>query len=200
VGAVAVSRRAWLAGAGIGAGTGVFALLGQPPAPAHAADPSISDLANVRLVCVGKRVAVNWLTRWVNTPNALESSETADLIRAIRRQEQRHYRLLAARLNGTVPVDDDYTYAFPAGALRSFEHASTFALELEEMLLGAAIGAAATTGDPAVAELLARVVAGDGQHVSALSVLTGASATPDAAPQALNVIDAGNQLAPFLSN
>ena len=68
------------------------------------------------------------------------------------------------------------------------------------MLLGTAIGAVSTTDDPGVAELLARVVAGDGEHFSALSVLTGASALPDGAPRALNIIDAGNQLAPFISN
>jgi hypothetical protein len=68
------------------------------------------------------------------------------------------------------------------------------------MLLGTAIGAVSTTDDPGVAELLARTVAGDGQHFSALSVLTGSSPVPDGAPRALNIVDAGNQLAPFLSN
>jgi hypothetical protein len=199
MGAVGVSRRALLTRAGIGGGAGVFALLGGAAAPALAA-PSISDLANVRLVCVGKRIAINWLTSWVDTPKAVDSSDTADLIRAIRTQEQGHYSLLAPLLNGTAPVDDDYTYAFPAGALRSFQRASNFALDLEEMLLGTALGAAATTDDPGVAELLARVVAGDGQHFSALSVLADGPAVPNGAPRSLDIIDAGNQLAPFLSN
>jgi hypothetical protein len=198
MGAAGVSRRALLTRTGIGTGAGVFALLGGAAAPAFAA-PSISDLANARLVCVGKRISINWLTTWVNTPKAVDGSDTADLIRSIRSQEQLHYGLLAPLLNPP-PVDDDYTYAFPAGALRSFERASNFALDLEEMMLGAAIGAASTTDDPNVAELLARVVAGDGQHFSALSALTGATATPDGAPRALNIIDAGNQLAPFLSS
>ena len=68
------------------------------------------------------------------------------------------------------------------------------------LLLGIAIGAAATTDDPGVAELLARVVAGDGQHFSALSVLTGGPAVPDGAPRALGIEDGGNQLSQFLSN
>ena len=199
MGALGVSRRALLARAGIGGGAGVLALLGGAASPVLAAT-SIADLANVRLVCVGKRVAINWLTSWVNTPKALDSSDTADLIRAIRTQEQGHYSLLAPLLNGTAPVDDDYTYALPAGALRSFERAAAFALDLEEMLLGSAIGAASTTDDPAVAEVLARVVAGDGQHFSALSALSGGPAVPDGAPRSLTIIDAGNQLSPFLSN
>jgi hypothetical protein len=199
VSADGVSRRALLTRAGIGTGAGVFAVLGASAAPALAA-ASISDLANVRIVCVGKRVSINWLTKWVDTPNALDSSDTADLLRAIRSQEQGNYSLLAPLLNGTAPVDDDYTYTFPAGALESFERAATFALDLEQLLLGIAIGAAATTDDRGVAESLARVVACDGQHLSALSVLTGASVTPDEAPRALSIEDGGNQLSPFLSN
>jgi hypothetical protein len=176
----------------------MFALLGATATPALAA-ASIPDLANVRIVCVSKRIAINWLTRWVDTPSALDS-DTADLIRAIRTQEQGHYALLAPLLNGTALVDDDYAYSFPAGALRSFEHAAIFALALEELLLGIAIAAASTTDDPGVAELLARVVAGDGQHFSALSVLTGGPAVPDGAPRALGIEDGGNQLSQFLSN
>ena len=197
MGAVGVSRRALLTRAGIGTGAGVFALLGTAAAPALAAS-SIADLANVRIVCVGKRIAIKWLTSWVNTPKAVDSSDTADLIRAIRTQEQGHYGLLAPLLNPP-PVDDDYTYSFPAGALRSLDHASSFALDLEEMLLGIAIGAASTTDDPTVAELLARVVAGDGQHFSALSVLTGGPPLPDGAPRALGLEDGGNQLSQFIS-
>ena len=199
MGAVGVSRRTLLARAGIGTGAGVFAVLGATATPALAA-ASISDLANVRIVCVSKRIAINWLTSWVNTPKALDSSDTADLIRAIRAQEQGHYALLAPLLSGTAPVDDDYTYSFPAGALRSFERAANFALALEEMLLGIAIGAASTTDDPAVAESLARVVAGDGQHFSALSVLANGPAVPNGAPRALGIEDGGNQLSQFLSN
>jgi Ferritin-like domain len=198
MGEVGVSRRDLLTRAGAGGGAGVFALLGATGTQALAA-ASISDLANVRVVCVGKRIAINWLTRWVNTPKALAGSDTTDLLRAIRSQEQGHFSLLAPLLSGTAPSDDDYTYTFPAGALRSFELAADFALDLEEMLLGLAIGAASTTDDPGVADLLARVVAGDGQHVSAYSVLAGESAVPNGAPRSLTIKDGGDQLSQFIS-
>jgi hypothetical protein len=192
-----VSRRALLARAGIGTGAGVVTLFAGA-APALGA-PSAPDLANVRLVCAGKRVAITWLTRWINTPKALDSSGTQDLVRAIRSQEQTHYGVLAPLLSGTAPTDDDYTYNLPAGALRSFERASVFALSLEETLLGIAIGAAATTADVAVAELLATVVAGDGQHFAALSALGGGPEVPNGMPRAIGIEDAGNQLNQFLS-
>lgn len=174
-------------------------MLGGTAAPALGA-AAASDLANVRLVCAGKRVAIAWLTRWINTPKVLDSSDTVDLLRAIRSQEQAHYGLLAPLLNGTAPVDDDYTYTLPAGALRAFERAATFALDLEEMLLGIAIGAASTTADVGVATSLASVVAGDGQHFAALSVLAGGPAVPNGLPRAIGIEDAGNQLFQFLSN
>jgi hypothetical protein len=199
MGQMGVSRRALLTRAGIGTGAGLVAVLGVTAAPAFA-DASITDLANVRVVCVAKRISINWLTRWVNTPKAVDSSDTADLIRAIRSQEQGHYGLLAPLLDGTAPVDDDYTYSFPAGALRSFDRASSFTLDLEEMLLGIAIGAAATTDDRGIAQSLAQIVAGDGQHFSALSLLTGATPVPNGAPRSLSIEDGGNQLSQFLSN
>ena len=89
MGQAGVSRRALLTRAGIGTAPCVFAVLGVTAAPAFA-DTSISDLANVRIVCVAKRISIHWLTSWVNTTKAVDSSDTADLIRAIRSQEQNH--------------------------------------------------------------------------------------------------------------
>ena len=118
-----VSRRALLTRAGIGTGAGVFALLGATAAPAFATRPS--PISRTCASCASPSASPSTgCTSWVNTPKAVDSSDTADLIRAIRSQEQEHYGLLAPLLNGTAPVDDDYTYTFPAGALRSFARAS----------------------------------------------------------------------------
>jgi hypothetical protein len=193
-----VSRRTLLARAGIGAGAGVFALLGATAAPALAA-PSAPDLANVRLVCAAKRIAINWCTQWVNTPAAVLDSTTADLIRQIRKQEQGHYNTLAPLLNGTAPTDDDYVYVLPKGALRSPELAARFGCDYEQMLVGLAVGAAARTVDADVSATLTSIVAADGQHLSALSVLAGGSPIVDGLPSPLGIEDAGNQLNQFLS-
>ena len=194
-----VSRRTLLARAGIGTGAGVFALLGTTATPAFGA-ASITDLSNVRLVCVAKRVAINWDTQWVNTPAAVADSDAADLIRAVRVQEQGHFKTLAPLLGDTAPSDDDYTFTFPKGALRSPQTASDFAVDLESMLVGLVVGAAARTVDPDISASLASIVAGDGQHLSALSVLAGGTSIVDGFPAGLGIEDAGNQLAPFLSN
>jgi hypothetical protein len=197
---VQVSRHALLKRAGAGTGAGVIALLAGAAVPALAA-PSEPDLANARLICSSKRLTINWYTRWLNTAKARGgSSTTRELLLDIRSAEQAHVALLSPLLGTTAPSDDDFTYTFSAGALRSPETAAKFGLDLENLMIGIGIGAVATTADVDVAQSIAAVVGGDGQHVGALSVLTGASAVPTALPRGLGVEDASTQLAQFLSN
>jgi hypothetical protein len=194
-----VSRRALLTRAGIGTGAGVVALLGGAAAPAFAA-PSEADLANARLICSSKRLTINWYTRWLNTPKAVGPETTDALVFDIRQHEEAHYALLAPLLGATAPVDDDFTFNLPAGALRNPAVAAKFALALENLMIGIGIGAAATTRDSGVAESIARVVGSDGQHVGALSALTGETPVPIDLPRAIGVVDASAQLSQFLSN
>jgi hypothetical protein len=197
---VQVSRRALLRRAGVGTGAGVVALLGGAAVPALAA-PGEPDLANARLICASKRLMINWYTRWLNTPKALGgSSTTRELLLDIRGAELAHFGLLSPLLGTTAPSDDDFTYTFPAGALRSPAASAKFGLDLENLMIGIGIGAAATTADTDVAQSIASIVGGDGQHVSALSVLNGASAVPTDLPRGFAVEDASAQLAQFLSN
>jgi hypothetical protein len=194
-----VSRGALLARAGIGTGAGVVALLGAGALPAFAAAGE-ADLANARLICAAKRLMINWYTRWLNTPKALGSvAATRELLLDIRAQERAGYGLLAPLLGTTAPTDDDFTYTFPAGALRGPATAVRFGLDLENLMLGIGIGAASTTADTAVASSIASVVGSDGMHHSALSALAGGQIVPDALPAGIGVDDASVQLSQFLS-
>ena len=192
-----VSRRALLARAG--AGAGAVALFGVSAAPALAA-PSEGDLSNVHLVCSTKRLMINWYTTWLDTPKAAGPVETQQLVRTIRKQEQAHYALLAPLLGATAPSDDDFTFTFPGGALRTPANAGKFALALEYLATGIAVGAASRVVDNATAASLTSVVACEGQHLGALSALGGGSPVPTDLPAGLDIVDASNQLAPFLSN
>jgi Ferritin-like domain len=192
-----LSRRALLTGAG--AGAGAVALLGSSPAPSLAA-PAEADLANVRLVCSTKRLMITCYTRWIDAPKAVGSSADATILRAVRRQEQAHYALLAPLLGASAPVDDDFTVAIPGGALRSPALAATFGLALERLATGIAIGAASRVADTGVAGSLTSIVACEGQHLGALSALAGGSPVPTALPRGLDIVDASNQLAPFLAD
>ena len=189
-----INRRALLARAG--AGAGVVALAGLAAQPAAAAE---LDLTNVRLVCSSKRLAITWYTRWINAGSAVRPDvSTRTLVLELRKQEQAHYALLAPLLNGTAPSDDDFDYTLPAGALRSANAATGFSLDLENLLLGTAIAASATTQDAGISESLARVAASDAQHVSALSSLAGGSPVPSGLARPVSLEDASNQLDRFL--
>ena len=144
---------------------------------------------------------INWYTRWLNSPKALGGvASTRELLLDIRSQEQAGYGLLAPLLTDSAPVDDDFTFTFPAGALRSPAAAVKFGIDIENMMLGIAIGASATVADPAVATSIASVVGSDGMHLAALNALGGVQVIPDALPVGLGVDDASNQLSQFLSN
>ena len=194
-----VSRRGLLVRAGAGTSAGVVGLLAGASSPVLAA-ASERDLANVRLMCSSKRLTINWYTRWLNTPRVLGESPNKDLLLRIRSQEQAHYRALAPLLGPTAPVDDDFTFTLPAGAFRTPATAARFGLALENLVLSIGIGAASTTQDPGAAESISRVVAGDAQHLAAISILTGGSAVPTGLPRAIGIEDASSQLSHFLSN
>ncbi len=189
-----VSRRALLTRAGAGS----IAVLGGAAVPAFAA-PAEGDIANARLICSSKRLMITWYTRWLNTPKALGESPNKDLLLAIRRGERAHYALLAPLLGATAPTDDDFTFTLPKGALRTLATAARFSLALETLMVGIGIGAAATTEDSGVAASIARIVAGDGQHLAAVSGLEGGTPVAIDLPRSIGIEDASAQLSQFLA-
>jgi hypothetical protein len=54
--------------------------------------------------------------------------------------------------------------------------------------------------DAGVAGTITSIAACEGQHLGALSALGGGSPVPTDLPAGLDIVDASNQLAPFLSN
>ena len=140
-----------------------------------------ADLANVRLVCVAQAPddqLVHALARHARRRS--DSSDDAPISFApSAARSRRTTALLAPLLNGTAPVDDDFTFTFPAGALRSSGHAPRSSRSTSRTCCSASPSAPpSTTGRSGVAESIARVVAGDGQHFAALSVLDGGPPVP----------------------
>ena len=164
------------------------------------AAPGEGDLSNVRLVCSTKRLMINWYTTWLDTPKAAGPTATQELVRTIRKQEQAHYAALAPLLGATAPVDDDFEFTFPKGALRTPDTAGKFALALEYLATGIAVGAAARVLDAGVAghDHERRRLRGPAPRCAL--ALGGGSPVPTDLPAGLDIVDASNQLAPFLSN
>jgi hypothetical protein len=181
-----IDRRALLRRGALLAGAAALAL------PATASAGVNEDLAEVRLVCATKRVTIGWYTRWIDA--GVADADDAKLIRALRKQEQTAYTLLAPLLSGTAPADGDFTFTYPANAIASANNAHSLGVELELMALGIELGSAARIGDPNVAGPVAAVASWNAQHYT---LLTGASLA--ILPGALSQEDASTQLGEYIS-
>ncbi len=196
-----VSRRTLLTRAGIGTGAGVFALLGVTAAPAFAA-ASISDLANVRIVCVAKRIAINWYTQWVNTP---EGGRRQRHRRPDPRDPQRRSRGTTAcsRRCSAPPRRSTTTTRTRSRRARCARRRARprSRSTSRRCCVGIVVGAAATTVDPDVAPVAGAASSPATASTSARSRCSPAARrSPDGLPRALGIEDGGNQLAQFLSN
>lgn len=181
-----IDRRALLRRGAAFAGLSALAL------PATASAGVDEDLAEVRLVCATKRVTIGWYTRWIDA--GVATSDDAKLILMLRKQEQVAYALLAPLLSGTAPTDDDFTFTYPAGGVRSANNARTLGVSLERMALGIELGSASRISDPNVAGPVAGVAAWSAMHITAL---TGAVAPT--LPTALTQADASTQIGVYIS-
>jgi Ferritin-like domain len=159
--------------------------------PAVASAGYDEDLSEVRLVCATKRVTIGWYTRWIDA--GVASFDDQKLIRMLRRQEQQHYAFLSPLLGSTAPSDNDYTFVYPDGALKSADNAHTLGVALEHLALGIELGSASRIGDAGVAGPVAAVAAANAMHIVAL---TGAPASQ--LPAWLSAEDASTQLGEYL--
>jgi hypothetical protein len=181
-----IDRRALLRRGAVLAGVAALAL------PATASAGVDEDLSEVRLVCATKRVTIGWYTRWIDA--GVATSDDGKLIRALRKQEQTAYTLLAPLLSGTAPQDADFTFTYPSGAIASANNARSLGVTLESMALGIELGSASRIGDPNVAGPVAAIAAWNAQHITALTGSTSGSL-----PSALSQADASTQLAEYIS-
>ena len=182
---IGMNRRALLRRGAALAGVSVLAF------PALAEAGVDEDLAEVRLVCATKRVTITWYTRWIDS--RLASSTDAPWLVRFRRQEEQSYAALAPLLGSTAPVDDDYDFVFPSGALKSTNNARTLGVKLERLALGIELGSASRISDPDVAGPVAAIAATNAMH-SALFT----SALTRSLPVALTADDASTKLGEYL--
>jgi Ferritin-like domain len=100
------------------------------------------------------------------------------VLRSGRVAATRHARELAAVLNGAgdaPPVEEDFTFAWPASTFRSARAVTATGLGVLRALLGAYQAAAATVTEPSYRVLYASLAASTGQQIGALSALAGRS-------------------------
>lgn len=145
-------------------------------APAAFADAApAGDLAYLRLLIAAELLACDFYGQ-VFVRGDLRRPD-AVVARQIRADEHEHYSLLAAQLTaaGQTPAtaaDIDFTY--PARTFASGRSVMRFARVLERVLAGAYIDALEHVQTPAYRVTMARVLASETQHHSALAALSGA--------------------------
>ena len=94
----------------------------------------------------------------------------------MRKNDQSHYKSLAAILGETAPIDDDFEYTFADGTFDSRrQRGAAEALKLTGLAVSIYVGAAAYAENPGVAGLFARLAASESQHHTYWVVARGGS-------------------------
>jgi hypothetical protein len=165
--------------------------------PGAAAADAETDLVFARLGASVERLLNAAWTRALNA-GAFTGSDR-DSILAVRRQDQAHYKALAAAIGAGAPTDDDLEFVLPDDAFGSASAAAGLGHKLSTLALGAYLGAAGVTGTPGLAVLYARIAASEAQHLSVLSTMLGGDQLGRALPTPLTVEAASDALTTYLT-
>lgn len=132
------------------------------------------DLAYLRLLIAAELLAIDFYGR-TRDAGVLHARGTA-VVRRISADESEHYTILAALMtaDGQTPATaGDINFSYPAGTFASRHAVLRFAKELERMVVRAYIAALENVQTPDYRQAMARILAGEAQHHSALAVLRG---------------------------
>jgi hypothetical protein len=137
------------------------------PTPA----PQGDDLGFLQFGVLAERVSLDAYR--AAAKSAVWTPADRRLLATIARQKADHVIQLTTALGPDAPAPDDYTVRLPSGAFATQRSARTFLERLEQLLVGVYIGGAGFTADAATRLLIARLLAGDTQNLSALRGLRG---------------------------
>ncbi len=170
-----------------------------PPAAAIGA-VAASDLAYVRLLIGAELLMVDFYTEAVVSKH-LHGRSLADARLALI-NEGEHYSYLAAVVGSTGGVAltaADVNFTYPDGSFFTAASVTKLAGTLEQLALGAYLGAAGNVANPVVAAALAQITANEAQHLAAFSLSAGQAAYHDAFPDPLTIEEASDALAAYTS-
>jgi hypothetical protein len=166
-----------------------------------AADPiPAADLAYVRLLVAVELLGSDFYQQAVAA--SLATGATKWYLGRAYFNEQEHYQSVAGILSGAgvVPAtstDIDFTY--PKNTFASVDSIATTALQLENLMLGAYLGALGALQTNSFKTGLGEIAACEAQHVSYFSSATGGRVYDLSFPPALTIDQASNALAAFTS-
>jgi hypothetical protein len=164
-----------------------------------AADPlAATDLAYARLLVGAELLAADFYTQSVAASNSGRVI-TGYLHRALA-NEQEHYQSVSGILTGagqTPAVAGDIDFTYPNGTFASQGSIVKFARQLEDLLLGAYLGAIAGIQDDGLKGGLAQIAACEAQHASYFAATGGAKAFNGSFPSPLAIDQASDSLDAF---
>ena len=146
------------------------------------------DLAYLRLLIGAELLTVDFQT------NALASGKLAPkstrVVKQLLADEKAHYRGLSVLMNGagqTPATADDIDFSYPSGTFDSEGSIVEQASWLEDLALGAYLGAVENLQSPQLRLPIGQIAANEAQHVSALAPWTGRPAIGPAFGPALQI-------------
>ena len=156
----------------LASGSAISALAGS----ASAATIPDNDLAYARLLIGAELLAADFQTQALASGKLSKAS--ASLVKRMLADEQAHYSGLANLLTlaGQTPASaDDINFAYPEGSFDSEASVLKLAASLENLALGAYLGAVENVQTPQWRLPIGQIAANEAQHVSALASASGRS-------------------------
>jgi len=174
-------------------------LFGASAGPASAGVEE--DLALVRLAIAGELVGAQFFAGGLDS-GLFDGAVKRALSRAQFNDEE-HLAALAQALAaaGQTPAEGygDFVYTFPEGAFESGRRFGEVGVSLKTAVLGAYLGAVQVLESPGLRIAAARIASSEAAHLSVLAGLAGILPVGISFPALLDIEQASEGLAPFLS-
>jgi demethoxyubiquinone hydroxylase (CLK1/Coq7/Cat5 family) len=142
--------------------------------PADAATPTDNDLAYLRLLVAGELLAADLQAKALASAKLSRRSKT--VLRKMAADEKAHYAKLAQLLTaaGQVPATaGDIDFSYPKGSFVAQPSILKLAAEIENLVLGAYLGAVENVETSDLRLSLGQIAANEAQHAGALAALRG---------------------------
>ena len=172
--------------------------LGRFVDTAAASPLSASDLAYARLLVGAELLASDFYSQAAAASNS--GPVIGGYLHRALANEQEHYQSVAGILSGagmTAAVAGDIDFSYPAGTFGSQGSIVKFARQLEELMLGAYLGAIAGIQADSLKSGLAQIAACEAQHASYFTAAGGSKAFKSSFPSPLTIDQASNALDAF---
>jgi hypothetical protein len=181
------------------AGGAAAVLLPATLVPLARSDVSEGDLAYANFAIACEYLMVDYYARLLKA--GLVHGSVRNGATVAHRNERGHISAFAGLLTDagqTVPVADDFAFAWPAKTFRSLGAAAETGAAIEAAVVGAYISAATTISVETYRSLFARALADEARHLPVLSWVATGKPVGNSFPPALDLEAATTVVGPYL--